>query len=155
MEIKLYKQVETPFGTHHEELPPTTVFVTDEEGVVHQNPEILEQDGDCVVIKYDWNPVGEPEERMGTAVALATLTPIEALRIAKRNRLVARINGKHFEWWSGNRRKMPQWCAGYRKKRGTRTHLIPVTDEQALGLIHGTHKISYWTYTNRCEITAA
>ena len=155
MEIKLYKQVETPFGTHHEELPPTTVFVTDEEGVVHQNPEILGQDGDCVVIKYDWNPVGEPEERMGTAVALATLTPIEALRIAKRNRLVARINGKHFEWWPGNRRELPQWCTGYQKKRGTRTHLIPVTDEQALGLIHGTHKISYWTYTNRCEITAA
>ena len=155
MEIKLYKQVETPFGTHHEELPPTTVFVTDEEGVVHQNPEILEQDGDCVVIKYDWNPVGEPEERMGTAVALATLTPVEALRIAKRSQLIARINGQLFEWWPGNRREMAQWCAGYRKKRGTRTHLIPVTDEQALGLIHGTHKISYWTYTNRCEITAA
>ena len=155
MQIKLYKQVKTPFGTQHEELPPTTVFVTDEEGVIHRNPEILEQDGDCVVIKYDWNPCGEPEERMGTAVALATLKPFEALRIAKRMKLVARINDRHFEWWPGNRRELPQWCAGYQKKRGTRTHLIPVDEQQALGLIFGTHKISYWTNSNRCEITKA
>ena len=80
MQIKLYKTQEHMFGTSHVELPPTTVFVTDDEGVVHRNPEILEQDGDCVVIKYDWNPAGEPEERMGTAVALAMLTPVEALR---------------------------------------------------------------------------
>ena len=87
MKIKLYKEVQTPFGsTLLDPLSPTTVFVTDDEGVVHQNPEILEQDGDCVVIKYDWNPAGEPEERMGTAVALAMLTPAEALRIAKRSR---------------------------------------------------------------------
>jgi len=155
MKIKLYKTVKTPFGTHLEELPPTTVFVTDEEGVIHRNPEILEQDGDCVVIKYDWNPCGEPEERMGTAVALATLKPFEALRIAKRKHLVADIDGRRFEWWPGNRRELPKWCAGYRKKRGTRTHLIPVDEQQALGLIFGTHKISYWTNSNRCEITKA
>jgi len=156
MKIKLYKEVQTPYGsTLLDPLSPTTVFVTDDEGVVHQNPEILEQDGDCVVIKYDWNPAGEPEERMGTAVALATLTPAEALRIAKRNRLVAEINGRRFEWWNGNRRQMPQWCAGFVKRRGSRIHLIPVSDDQALGLIHGTHKISYWTNSHRCEITAA
>mgnify|MGYP003661300525 CR=1 FL=1 len=151
MKIKLYKEVRTPFGTSLEELPLTTVFVTDDEGVVHQDPEILEQDGGCVV----YNTSGEPEERMGTAVALATLTPVEALRIAKRNRLVANINEKRFEWWHGNRRERPQWCTGFVKRRGSRIHLIPVNEEQALGLIHGTHKISYWTNSHRCEITAA
>jgi len=155
MKIKLYKGIRTPFGISLTELPPTTVFVTDEEGVVHQDPEILEQDGDCVVIKYDLSLPGEPEERMGTAVALATLTPEEALRIAKRNNYTAEINGRRFEWWPGNRREMPQWCAGYVKRRGSRIHLIPVNDEQAMGLINGTHKISYWTNSNRCEISAA
>ena len=154
MKIKLYKTQNHIFGFSLVELPPTTVFVTDDEGVVHQNPEILEQDGDCVVIKYDWNPAGEPEERMGTAVGLAMLTPAEALQIAKRSQLVAEINGRRFEWWPGNRREAPQWCAGFIKRRGNRTHLIPVTDEQALGLVNGTHKISYWTNSNRCEITA-
>ena len=79
MQIKLYKKQEHIFGTSLVELPLLTVFVTDDEGVVHQNPEILEQDGDCVVIKYDWNPAGEPEERMGTAVTIATMTAEEAL----------------------------------------------------------------------------
>ena len=155
MKIKFYKPYKTPAGVFLADLPPTTVFVTDDEGVVHQDPEILEQDGDCVVIKYDWNPAGEPEERMGTAIAIAMMTPEEALRIAKRIRYTVEINGRRFEWWPGNRREAPQWCAGFRKKRGTRTHLIPVNEEQAIGLIHGTHKISYWTNSNRCEITAA
>jgi hypothetical protein len=155
MKIKFYKQYKTLAGVFLADLPTTTVFVTDDQGVVHQDPEILEQDGDCVVIKYDWNPAGEPEERMGTAIAVAMMTPEEALRIAKRKRYTVDINGRRFEWWPGNRREMPQWCAGYVKRRGSRTHLIPVNDEQALGLINGTHKISYWTNSNRCEITAA
>ena len=155
MEIKLYKPDNTPFGRLLKELPLLTVFVTDDEGVVHINPKILEQDGECVVIEYDWNPAGEPEERIGTAVTIATMTAEEALRIAKRARLVAQINGRRFEWWAGNRKRLPQWCAGFVKRRGSRTHLIPVTDDQALGLVHGTHKITYWTNSNRCEIVAA
>ena len=118
MKIKFYKPYKTPAGVFLADLPPTTVFVTDEEGVVHQDPEILEQDDDCVVIKYDWNLAGEPEERMGTAIAIAMMTSEEALRIAKRIRYTVEINGRRFEWWPGNRREMPQWCAGFRKKRG-------------------------------------
>ena len=106
-------------------------------------------------LRQELEAVCMPEERVGTAVALATLTPEEALRIAKRNNYTAEINGRRFEWWPGNRREMPQWCAGYVKRRGSRIHLIPVNDEQAMGLINGTHKISYWTNSNRCEIVAA
>jgi len=155
MKIKLYKGTRTPFGISLTELPPTTVFVTDDEGVVHQDPEILEQDGDCVVIKYDWNPRGQPEERVGTAVALATLTPEEALRIAKRNHYVADINGSRFEWYEGSRRQIPQWCAGFVKKRGHRMHLVPVTNEQALEIVNKIKKIVYWTNSRRCEIVVA
>ena len=158
MKIKLSTPTLTPFGEFLEDLPLTTVFATDERGRWYINPIIHEEDGDCVVFEA----TGGPEdarwsygEMIGRAVALATLTPQEALEIARQHRLHLTYNNRYFCWSAPNRRSDSEWCAGFRKKRGTRTHLIPVTNEQALGLIHGTHKISYWTYTNRCEITAA
>ena len=149
MKITLSKYVHTLYGTTLEEYSPATVFVTDDRGRVHVNPEIIEADDDCVVFEY------YGEEVMGTAVALATMTPEEALRIAMKLKLRAIIGKQEFAWWPGNRRHSGQWCAGFRKKRGTRTHLVPASFDDCLELIEGTKKIVYWTNSRRCDIVAA
>ena len=86
MTVKMYHPKHTGFGIFHEEFALTTVFVTDDDGRVHVNPVIIEADGDCVVIEY-WG-----EEVMGTAVTMATMTPAEALAIAKRNHYLSLIH---------------------------------------------------------------
>ena len=149
MTIKMYHPKHTGFGIFHEEFALTTVFVTDDEGRVHVNPEIIEADEDCVVIEY-WG-----EEVMGTAVTMATMTHEEALTIAKRNHYRVVINRQTFEWYEGNRRQMAQWCAGFVKRRGSRMHLIPISMNDSLALIERTKKIVYWTNSRRCEIVAA
>ena len=154
MTISLATPTLTPFGQFLEEYAPTTVFVTDDNGRWYINPTIHEEDGDCVVFEHsgeDWSY----GEMIGRAVALATLTPTEALEIARQHRLHLTYNGRYFCYSTPTRRRFSEWCAGFRKKRGTRTHLIPVTFEQSLELIAGTKKITYWTNSRRCDIVAA
>ena len=150
----------TPFGLFNEALPPTTVFVQDEDGRWHMDATITDQDGDCVVFEISGGIYGRDGdhwccEMMGRAVALACLTPSEALEIARQHRLHLTYNNRYFCYSAATRRSFSEWCAGFRKKRGTRTHLIPVTFEQSLELIAGTKKISYWTNSRRCEIVPA
>ena len=158
MTISLATPTLTPFGQFLEELAPTTVFATDDNGRWFINPIIHEEDGDCVVFEK----AGGAEdarwstgELIGRAVALATLTPQEALEIARQHRLHLTYNNRYFCWSAPTRRRDSEWCAGFRKKRGSRTHLIPVTVDQSLDLIAGTKKITYWTNSRRCEIVAA
>ena len=149
MKIQVLRPKHTPFGIIREAFPITTVFVTDDEGRVHVNPVITETDKDCVIFEY------YDEDLIGTAVTIATMTPEEALRIAKRNYYTIIIDNQLFEWWKGNRRQMPQWCAGFTKKRGHRTHLVPASMEDCLALVAKTKKIVYWTNSRRCDIIAA
>ena len=154
MTISLATPTLTPYGQFLEEYAPTTVFVTDDNGRWYINPTIHEEDGDCVVFEHsgeDWSY----GEMIGRAVALATLTPTEALEIARQHRLHLTYNNRYFCYSAPTRKHMSEWCAGFRKKRGTRTHLIPVTFEQSLELIAGTKKITYWTNSRRCDIVAA
>ena len=144
----------TPFGYFLEAYAPTTVFVQDDTGRWYINPVIHDQDADCVVFEdcgEDWSR----GEMMGRAVALACLTPEEAVEIARQHRLHLTYNDRYFCYSTPTRKRFSEWCAGFRKKRGTRTHLIPVTFEQSLELIAGTKKISYWTNSRRCEIVPA
>ena len=154
MTITLATPTLTHFGLFLEPLAPTTVFVTDDNGRWYINPTIHEEDGDCVVFEHsgeDWS-FGE---MIGRAVALATLTPSEALEIARQHRLHLTYNNRYFCYSTPTRNRMSEWCAGFRKKRGTRTHLVPATFDQSLELIAGTKKITYWTNSRRCEIVSA
>lgn len=153
MTISLAKSVQTPFGFFPEALPVTTVFVLDDTGRWHANPQILESDEDCVVFEVT-NAFGRVE-LMGRAVALPCLTPQEALEVARQHRLELTYNNRFFCWSHPTRKRMSEWCAGFRKQRGTRTHLIPATLEQSLKLIEGTLRISYTTYSNRCQFVLA
>ena len=141
------------YNTHNGNFPvkfsPSTIFVTDDEGRIHVDPEIIEADGDCVV--FEWNG----EELMGTAVAMIFMTPEEALRIAKRMHYRAVIDNRIFEWSQMSRRRMGQWCTGFVKRGGSRTWLLPVSDEDALALVNKTKKLVYWTNSRRAEIIAA
>lgn len=152
--ISLAKLAHNMFGTHLEPLALTTVFATDDNGRWWINPEIIEEDADCVIFKAS-GTCENPEEQIGRAVALATLTPIEALEIARQHRLHLTYNNRYFCYSQATRHSFSEWCAGFRKQRGTRTHLIPVSFEQSLELIAGTKKITYWTNSRRCEIVAA
>ena len=149
MTVKMYQPKHTGFGIFHEPFALTTIFVTDDNGRVHVNPEIIEADGDCVVIEY------YGEEVMGTAITMCTMTHEEALAIAKRNHYRVVINLQTFEWYEGNRRHAPEWCAGFVKRRGSRMHLVPITMDDCLALVGRTKKIVYWTNSRRCEIIAA
>lgn len=152
--ITLAKLKHHAFGTFLEELALTTVFATDDNGRWFINPVIHEEDGDCVVFEQrgeGWST----GELVGRAVALATLTPQEALEIARQHRLHLTYNNRYFCWSQPTRRTSSEWCAGFRKKRGSRTHLVPVSVDQSLELIAGTKKITYWTNSRRCEIVAA
>ena len=156
--ITLSRPALNAFGMFLEPLAPTTVVATDDTGRWYIDPIIHEEDGDCVVFEE----IGGTEEHgwssgelIGRAVALACLTPEEAIEIARQHRLHLTYNNRYFCWSQPTRRSLSQWCAGFRKKRGSRTHLIPVTLEQSLGLIAGSLKISYWTNSRRCDIVAA
>lgn len=154
MKISLATPSLTPWGYNLEEYAPSTVFVTDDTGRWYINPKIHETDEDCVVFEdcgEDWSR----GEMMGRAVALAFLTPQEAVEIARQHRLHLWYNDRYFCWSAPTRKRMSQWCAGFRKQRGTRTHLIPATLEQSLKLIKGTLKISYTTRSNRCQFVLA
>lgn len=153
MTISLAKSVQTPFGFFPEALPVTTVFVLDDTGRWHANPTIIEEDEDCVVFEVT-NAFGRVEQ-MGRAVALPCLTPQEALEVARQHRLELTYNNRFFCWSQPTRKRMSEWCAGFRKQRGTRTHLIPATLEQCIKLIEGRLKISYTTYSNRCQFVLA
>ena len=149
--ITLAKLKHHAFGAFLENLSVTTVFATDDTGRWFINPEIIEEDADCVVFKA----TGTSSEQIGRAVALATLTPTEALEIARQHRLHLTYDNRYFCWSQATRRTNSEWCAGFRKKRGSRTHLVPVSLDQSLELIAGTKKITYWTNSRRCEIVAA
>lgn len=151
--ISLAKIKHHAFGAFLEDLPLTTVFAKGDNDRWYINPLILEEDGDCVV--FESTSFYDNEEQIGRAVALATLTPTEALEIARQHRLHLTYNNRYFCWSQPTRRSSSEWCAGFRKRRGSRTHLIPVTLEQSLDLIAGTKKITYWTNSRRCEIVAA
>jgi len=146
MKIEIYN---THGGHFPVKFQPTTIFVTDDLGQTHVDPEIIEADGNCVVFEYCG------EELMGTAIAMVNLTAPEALCIAKRNRYRAVINDQIFEWSQMTRRRMGQWCTGFTKRRGSRTWLLPVSDVDALALINKTKKLVYWTNSHRAEIIAA
>ena len=153
--ITLAKMTLTPFGVEWPEaLPPTTVFATDDNGRWWINPIIHEEDGDCVVFESSgdgWST----GELIGRAVALACLTPEEAVEIARQHRLHLTYNNRYFCYSKATRRSFSEWCAGFRKKRGTRIHLNPGTVEQSLGLIAGTKRITYWTNSRQAQVVAA
>lgn len=158
MKISLATPTLTIAGLVLEELAPTTVFTCGDNGRWYIDPIIHEADDDCVVFEktggteeHGWSY----GEMIGRAVTLATLTAAEALEIARQHRLHLTCNGRHFCWSAPTRKHDSVWCAGFRKKRGTRTHLVPATFEQSLELIAGTKKITYWTNSRRCEIVAA
>lgn len=46
-------------------------------------------------------------------------------------------------------------CAGYVKKGGYRTWLLPITEDQAVALGTGAARLVYWTNSNRAEIVPA
>ena len=150
--LKMYDRVRTPFGYTHEELAPTTVFVTGDNDMIYVNPEIIESDDDCVVFLDN-----RGNECMGTAVTMATMTLEEALYIARRGYgRILKVNGLSFEWSAPTRRSPSEWCVGFRKQRGTRTHLLKLESmEQALELAQGTKTIRYWTNSRRASIVAA
>ena len=151
MTIKMFEYKSTPFGLVREVFPPTTVFVTDDVGLVYINPTIIEEDGETVIFKDNTG-----NERMGTAVTAATVTPKEALYLARRslNRGV-QINGLSFEWSAPKRNQAPAWCVGFRKQRGTRTHLINVDCmDTCLDLAEDRKTIQYWTRSRRVEIVS-
>ena len=151
--ITLYYYEPSIFGPVRRAYAPTTVFVTCETGLVYVNPTIIDEDGECVIFL---NNCGE--ERMGTAVTAATVTAKEALYIARRslNRAVSFSNGLTFEWSAGTKRSAPRWCVGFRKQRGTRTHLLLCEDmDTCLDLAEDRKTIRYWTRSRRAEIIPA
>ena len=151
--ITLHYYERTPFGLMKHAYEPTTVFVTDDVGLVYENPTIIDADGECVIFVDNCG-----EERMGTAVTAATVTAKEALRIARRslNRAVSFSNGLTFEWSAGTKRSAPRWCVGFRKQRGTRTHLLLCEDmDTCLDLAEDRKTIRYWTRSRRAEIVSA
>ena len=150
MTIKLSELHRNAFGAYYEPLASNSVFVFTDEGRVFRNPTILETDDDIVVFK---NYAGD--ECMGTAVALPFLTPAEAIHVARELQFYLEYNGRAFAWSRGTRNRLPQWCAGFVKKRGTRIHLVPASVDDCVALIEGTKKITYWTNSRRCEIVAA
>ena len=151
--ITLYYYEPSIFGPVRRAYAPTTVFVTCEAGLVYVNPTIIDEDGECVIFL---NNCGE--ERMGTAVTAATVTAKEALYIARRSlvRSVSFSNGLIFEWSKGTKRSAPRWCVGFRKQRGTRTHLLLCEDmDVCLDLVEERKTIRYWTRSRRAEIVPA
>ena len=152
MKIRMFHLKPGPFGPTRAEYAPTTVFVTTDSGAVHVNPTIIENDDECVVFI---DTAGE--EAMGTAVTLATMTPAEALYIARRSLERSLVmGGCSFEWSRGTRRNPPTWCVGFQKQRGHRTHLLPCSDmDTCLDIAEGRKTIRYWTNSRRCEIVAA
>ena len=151
--ITLYYNEPSIFGLIRRAYAPTTVFVIDEVGLVYVNPTIIEEDGECVIFIDNCG-----EERMGTAVTAATVTPKEALYIARRSldRAVGFSNGLIFEWSKGTKRRAPRWCVGFMKQRGTRTHLLLCEDmDVCLDLVEERKTIRYWTRSRRAEIVPA
>ena len=74
----------------------------------------------------------------------------EAFEVAKLYGHSVTIDGR----WFGTDRS-GSLCAGFTKKRGTRIWLLPVSLEEAQGLVNGSKKITYWTNSRRAEIKAA
>lgn len=148
--ITLHYLEPTILGPVKRAYAPTTVFVTDDVGLVYVNPTIIEEDGECVIFIDNCG-----SERMGTAVTAATVTMKEALYIARRSleRSVSFSNGLTFEWSRGTRKRASRWCVGFRKQRGTRTHLLLCENmDTCLDLAEGRKTITYWTRSRRAEI---
>ena len=131
-------------------LSPTTTIVFGEEGGVYFDPEILDVDGDTVIFMPNFLNFYNKEE-LGKAVAVATLTAEEAIKIAKYTTTHdVYINNKLY-----TRDRRGLFCAGFTKKRGYRTWLLPVSDEDAIGIIEKTKKIVYYTYNRGAKVVAA
>ena len=151
--ITLHYYERTPFGLMKHAYEPTTVFVTDEVGIVYVNPTIIDADGECVLFLDNCG-----QESMGTAVTAATVTAKEALRIARTgiNRSVSFSNGLCFEWSAPKRNQAARFCVGFRKQRGTRTWLLLCEDmDTCLDLAEDRKTIRYWSRTRRAEIVPA
>lgn len=131
-------------------LLPTTAIVFGDEGGVYFNPEILDVDGDTVIFTVkNWR--GDAEEKLGKAVAVATLTAEEIIKVAKTAfNFDVYVNNKLF-----TRDRRGNFCAGFTKQRGYRTWLLPVSDEEAIGIIKKTKKIVYYTYNRGAKVVAA
>ena len=75
MTISLAKLKNHDFGAFLEDLPPTTVFVNDDDGRWHINPTILDEDEDCVGFElkggvYGRLPSSASVEMMGRAATV-------------------------------------------------------------------------------------
>ena len=91
------------------------------------------------------------EEELGKAVAVATLTAEEVIKIAKyTQRYEVYVNNQLFA-----RDRRGNFCAGFTKQRGYRVWLLPVSDEDAVGLIEKTKTIVYYTYNRGAKVVAA
>ena len=136
--------------TNRTVLTPVTPIVFGDNGGIYIDPEIIDVDGEDVIFKARWRWT-ETKEMMGKAVTVATLTMEEIIKLAKSGiDYDVRVNNKLF---TNDRRG--NFCAGFVKKRGYRTWLLPVTDEEACGLMEKTKKIVYYTYNGGAKVVEA
>ena len=146
--IKMYDRIATPLGFDREALPASTTFVTCEAGMHYRNPTITESDGADVIFVDNGG-----SERIGTAVTIATMTPKEALWVARRClHHIVTINGVTFEWHK-RRSEGPVWCVHFTKPRGFRTFLLPVDDmDTCLDLAEGRKKVVWSSASKEARI---
>ena len=133
-------------------LSPTTPIVFGDCGEIYINPVILEANGEDVIFEVKAMLWGDEKvEKLGKAVTVVTLTVEETLKLAKRvGSYDVRVNNKLFA-----RDRRGSFCAGFTKQRGYRIWLLPVSDEDAKGIIAGTKKIVYYTYNRGAKVIAA
>ena len=129
-------------------LPPTTAIVFGDEGGIFFNPNIIEADGEDVIFERGEHHKGE---LLGKAVTPATLTVDEAIRLASAYiGYEVYVNNKLF-----TRDRRGNFCTSFVKQRGHRTWLLPVTYEDAKGIIEKTKRIVYYTYNRGAKVVAA
>ena len=130
-------------------LKENTVFVWGEDGLIHENPEIIESEDDTVVYIDPYTG----KEEIGRAVHKAFLTIEEAIEIVKNTRgLYVCINGHYFGKSEPTRRQVATFCYWYVKQRGTRFWGRPVTNEEASDLATGVKELRYYTNSRRSTL---
>ena len=134
-------------------LKENSVFVWGEDGIIVENPEIIEEDGDTVIYIDPYTGT----EEMGKAVHKAFLTAEEAIEIAQQTQgLFVCIDGHYFGKSEPVKRRgfwqPAKFCYWYVKQRGTRFWGRPVTNEEASDLATGAKELRYYTNSHRTAL---